>query len=177
MRSRGTAIGWIAAACLAGLLAGCGSGSKAMWEREGQSRRELRKVRADRRLYDGAPPVIPHEVASLGRENCLTCHTPGGMDNAEVIAPPRSHPAWGDCRQCHVEQRTERVIQESTFTPLRWPVQGHRQTGISPPMIPHHVQNREDCAVCHIGGRAHPALRAAHGYRANCRQCHVSMVR
>jgi|GEM_PF-1014524 len=138
---------------------------------------ELLSARNDLRLYDGAPPVIPHEVAGLGRENCANCHTPGAYENADRVGSPRSHPAWGDCRQCHVERRAIASFRSSAFEPLRWPARGHRQTPISPPMIPHHLQNREDCAICHIGAQAPAALRAAHGFRPGCRQCHVAMRR
>jgi len=138
---------------------------------------QLLSARNDLRLYDGAPPVIPHAVSGLGRDNCANCHAPGAYENADRVGSPRSHPAWGDCRQCHVERRAVSTFRPSNFDPLRWPAQGHRQTPISPPMIPHHLQNREDCAVCHIGAQAPTALRAAHGFRAECRQCHVAMRR
>jgi cytochrome c-type protein NapB len=116
-------------------------------------------------------------VVRLGRENCLNCHDASSYDNGERIAWPRPHPPWGDCRQCHVERRETDAFRLSTFEPLRWPAQGTRQSAIAPPTIPHHIQNREDCAMCHIGIQAHPALRAAHGLRSQCRQCHVPGVR
>ena len=136
---------------------------------------QLLSSRNELRLYDGAPPVIPHQVAALGRENCNNCHMPGALDNADRIAPPRSHPAWGDCRQCHVERHTSGAFRPSELEPLRWPANGHRQSALSPPMIPHHLQNRDDCAICHIGAQAPAAIRAAHGFRPECRQCHVAI--
>ncbi len=160
-------------AILGVLLAGCSSASA---EKE-SSRAELLAARRALRAYDGAPPVIPHGVESLGRTECSNCHEPGALDNADRIAPPRSHPAWGDCRQCHVERKTEKVFVENEVSPLWWPVRGARQTSISPPLIPHHIQNRENCAICHIGAQAPAALRAAHGYRPECRQCHAAMQR
>jgi cytochrome c-type protein NapB len=162
------------AVVVAGLFTGCGSPASEAWAERSQPRRELSRIRDERRLYDGAPPVIPHDVAPLGRENCRNCHAPGSYQNGERIASPRSHPAWGDCRQCHIGRHTTAVFRQSAFTPLRWPATGHRQTAIAPPMIPHHIQNREQCAVCHIGAQAHPALRAKHGLRSQCRQCHLA---
>ena len=159
------------------LLAGCSPSPQAAAApaSRDQSLPKLLAARDANRLYDGAPPVIPHQVAELGRENCISCHAPGANTNPDLIGPPRSHPAWGDCRQCHVERTTTAVLVSNEVTPLRWPAKGHRQTAISPPMIPHHLQNREDCAVCHIGEQAPVAIRAAHGYRPECRQCHLAM--
>jgi len=167
----------IFAAVLAGLLAGCSAPAQDQQQatEAGPSRAELLAARQALRLYDGAPPVIPHRVESLGRENCANCHEPGALDNPDRIAPPRTHPAWGDCRQCHVERKTTKVFVNNEVTPLWWPARGARQTPISPPLIPHHIQNRENCALCHIGAQAPAALRAAHGYRPECRQCHVPM--
>ena len=85
-------------------------------------------------------------------------------------------PAWGDCRQCHVEQLASQAFQQSDLAPLWWPASGSRLYPSAPPTIPHHLQNREECAVCHIGQQAPAALRAEHGMRANCVQCHVPML-
>lgn len=138
------------------------------------SRDELLAARRDTRAYDGAPPVIPHEVARRGRENCNSCHTPGATTNPERVGPPRSHPAWGDCRQCHVEIQSTQTLVRSGLEPLWWPAVGARMYASAPPTIPHALQNRQDCEVCHIGSQAPAALRAAHGMRENCRQCHAA---
>jgi len=159
------------------LLCACGSSTPSEWEARGElNRSELVELRAETRAYDGAPPVIPHDVHDLGRENCLGCHRPGSTSNPDRIAPPRSHPAWGDCRQCHAEQQDVPVFRRTSFSPFRDPVRGHRQYAGAPPVTPHSIQNRSDCAVCHIGEQALPALRAAHGPRPNCRQCHASIA-
>jgi cytochrome c-type protein NapB len=48
------------------------------------------------RRRDGAPPPIPHDLASRG--NCLACHMgPGAV--AEIRT---SHPERADCRECHL---------------------------------------------------------------------------
>ena len=164
------------AAAVVLLLAACSSPAPDIWAaRKDVPLQRLLAERNANRFYDGAPPVIPHQVAALGRENCESCHTPGGYENADVIAPPRAHAAWGGCRQCHVERRTTAVYKETTFEPLRYPVRGHRQGPLSPPMIPHNLQNRENCAICHVGEQAPAALRTAHEYRPACRQCHIAM--
>lgn len=46
------------------------------------------------RAYPGAPPTIPH--ASLMRNDCLSCHGPGGHAGLKT-----SHPARQSCTQCH----------------------------------------------------------------------------
>lgn len=158
------------------LLAACGGGGSDLGlyaPDELTSREDLLAARREIRAYDGAPPVIPHEVSKRGRQDCNGCHTPGSTDNAERVGPPRSHPAWGDCRQCHVESVAARPWRENELEPLWWPAYGTRQSEIAPPTIPHMLQNREDCAVCHIGEQAAATLRAGHGLRPNCRQCHV----
>ena len=157
------------------LAAGCGGGSDlGLYDPEGlDSIGALRAARQELRAYDGAPPVIPHEIAGRGREDCNSCHTPGAPTNPERLGPPRSHPAWGDCRQCHVEQIGSGMMASSNLEPLRWPASGSRLYASAPPTIPHSTQNRESCGVCHVGEQAPKALRADHGDRLNCTQCHA----
>jgi hypothetical protein len=64
------------------------------------------KVRAARRAYDGAPPVIPHPPLS---GTCTTCHGSAAVEVPGVgLAPPNPHlktPGLSEksrCRQCHV---------------------------------------------------------------------------
>lgn len=160
---------------LAALAGACGGGSDlglydpARWD----SKEELLAARRELRAYDGAPPVIPHEVAGRGRENCNSCHTPGSVENDQRVGPPRSHPAWGDCRQCHVESHAEAALVHSNLEPLWYPASGSRLYAAAPPTIPHATQNRQLCEVCHIGDQAPAALRASHGMRVNCTQCHA----
>jgi cytochrome c-type protein NapB len=165
----------IGLAMVAILLSACGPGqaqsdlnNPERWE----SRDEFLSSRKELRAYDGAPSVIPHSVTDLGRNNCAGCHTPGASDTV-TIGPARSHPAWENCTQCHVERQTAGSFRASTFEPLWWPAAGTRQREIAPPTIPHHIQNRENSAVCHIGEHAPAVLRAGHGIRPNCSQCHV----
>ncbi len=141
------------------------------------SREQLLTDRAEARAYDGAPPVIPHEVAALGRTNCNGCHAPGNLNNSSRVAPPRSHADWGDCRQCHVEQIVDDPFVASHFEPLRNESEGTQQSAIAPPMIPHSTQGREQCVICHIGDQAPAALRASHEMRPNCQQCHLAAAR
>jgi cytochrome c-type protein NapB len=154
------------------LISGCASSGSSELTRE-----QLLAERAMARAYDGAPPVIPHQVAALGRTNCSGCHEPGAASNSSRIAPPRSHGDWGSCQQCHVEQFVSETFVASHLEPFRDEPEGTQQTAIAPPMIPHSTQGREQCAICHMGEQAPAALRAPHEMRPNCQQCHLEAPR
>lgn len=49
------------------------------------------------RAHPLAPPTIPHKT--FMRENCLSCHGPGGKQPIETPHPYRSQ-----CQQCHVPE-------------------------------------------------------------------------
>jgi len=51
------------------------------------------------RAYQGAPPLIPHDVEAR-KGACLTCHESGLADAPIVPHPTRSF----SCLQCHVGQ-------------------------------------------------------------------------
>ena len=49
----------------------------------------------------GSPPPVPHRLQM--RENCLACHAgPGAVTSLRA-----EHAERGNCRQCHVPQKTE----------------------------------------------------------------------
>jgi len=136
--------------------------------------------RAERRAYDGAPPVIPHRAESA---RCVECH---GAQRIEVpglgFSPPSPHAkelaegALARCRQCHVERRSEKLFAETEFAGLRQDLRhGPRQTELSPPRIPHRVFMRENCAACHTGPAARAAIETPHPERVRCRQCHLEV--
>ncbi len=50
------------------------------------------------RMYDGAPPQIPHSIAGL-QGLCLGCHLEGAQ--GATLVP---HPDRPNCLQCHVPQ-------------------------------------------------------------------------
>lgn len=138
-------------------------------------------ARAGRRAYDGAPPVIPHQP--LGGA-CTTCHTSTGRAVPGVgTAPPNPHlhtPGLGEssnCRQCHVFQRTTDTLVASDFQPFpQDPRKGDRLYIHAPPIVPHSVFMREDCAACHQGVAGRPEIRCTHPERLNCLQCHVPQI-
>lgn len=70
------------------------------------------------RMYDGAPPQIPHSIAGL-EGMCLGCHLEGAQG-----APIVPHPDRPNCRQCHVTQDpSAKPLVKNTFsgTPIRPP--------------------------------------------------------
>jgi cytochrome c-type protein NapB len=140
--------------------------------------------RAERRLYDGAPPVIPHEEQSA---TCTSCHNQEGMSVAGLgFAPPSPHSETAGlgevryCRQCHLFQRVADpgdVFVANTFVGLSQDLRhGRRLNPLAPPVIPHRVFMRENCVACHSGPAAREEIRTSHPERMNCRQCHVEQV-
>lgn len=132
----------------------------------------LREFRSQARAYDGAPPVIPHEVTSDVFRRCLYCHETG-RTIGEMNAPKTPHPELKNCLQCHVEPMGDDTFVANDFIPYRitGSLPGNNPAG--PPRINHRLQLRENCAACHLGERAAPAIRPRHGNRPNCTQCHV----
>ena len=134
-------------------------------------------VRAQRRAYDGSPPVIPHD--SLGA-SCTACHTKGGLVVRDLgVAPASPHVATpgmanSRCEQCHVYQETYRLWVVNGFQGKPQELgAGDRSHPGAPPVLPHPVFMREDCLSCHDGGAAREEIRTSHPERTRCLQCHA----
>lgn len=112
---------------------------------------------------DTPPPAIPHEV-ELTR-NCLGCHS---IPRAQAI---------DNCRQCHVATTPDGV---SLYDTLNWmPWQPARKPVLlpgAPPAIPHDMQMRTDCLVCHTGPTTAVELQVSHPERTECQQCHLPIL-
>ena len=138
-------------------------------------------LRAERRAYDGAPPVVPHEDFGL---TCTECHDREGMEIEGVgYAPPSPHEAtlgmsaMSRCRQCHVFAVTDGVFVANAFTGLRQDLRrGQRLNPLAPPTLPHKAFMRENCTACHAGPAAREEIRTSHPARTRCRQCHVPVT-
>jgi cytochrome c-type protein NapB len=138
----------------------------------------IASIRAQRRAYDGAPPVIPHEDFSV---QCMNCHTQEGLSLPDVgFAPPMPHErtkglsAFSRCRQCHVFKNTDGVFVASTFEGLPQDLRhGDRLHPLAPPVMPHRVFMRENCWACHTGPAAREEIRCSHPERPRCLQCHL----
>ncbi len=134
--------------------------------------------RASLRAYDGAPPRIPHPIATYGPLECVACHR-DGIRVGEHVAAPMSHRELASCTQCHVpdegEMPGERLgggpPEDSAFAGLASPERGPRAWPGAPPQIPHTTEMRERCDSCH--GVWAGALRTTHPWRQSCTQCHA----
>ncbi len=126
--------------------------------------------RARNRAYDGAPPTVPHPIASLSAASCLACHGEG-MKVGDRVATKMSHAHLSNCTQCHVEQADQTV--ENFFLGVGRAGPGERANPGAPPTIPHHLWMREDCMSCH-GLVARPGIRTTHPWLSNCMQCHAA---
>ncbi len=134
--------------------------------------------RAERRLYDGAPPVIPHEDPGM---ECIQCHNATGVSVPGLgFAPATPHEltegmsAMSRCRQCHVFRTEDAVFVANRFVGLAQDLRrGSRLYPGAPPVIPHSLQMRENCQACHTGPAAREEIRTSHPERARCEQCHV----
>ena len=138
-------------------------------------------VRALRRAYDGAPPVIAHKPFGAA---CVNCHTMEGISVPNVgFAPPSPHKLTKGmagttyCTQCHVWKLSNDLFRENTFVGLPQDLRHGKAAMLgSPPVIPHAIQMRENCIACHVGPGAVAVIRVEHPMRGNCRQCHLPMV-
>jgi cytochrome c-type protein NapB len=147
---------------------GCSAGTGTAPERQA-----YRRVQ---RAYDGAPPVIPHAIVSLQRQDCLNCHREGMRLAGGELAPRTPHPELVNCRQCHVEQiGHDEGLARNRFEGLRYPGHGARAYAGAPPTIPHATASRRNCLGCHgeLGGSP---IRTPHPDRVNCVQCHVTQA-
>ena len=154
------------------LLAGCFGGDPSS-----EVAKSSPDVRAERRAFDGAPPVIPHERFD---SPCVSCHDEEGVMVAAVgFSPPSPHAATlgladGRCRQCHVERLSEELFRANSFQGLPQDLRaGDRQHLAAPPVMPHSVFLRENCLACHSGPAAREAIRTSHPERTRCSQCHL----
>ncbi|NUO83151.1 hypothetical protein HUU05_24025 [candidate division KSB1 bacterium] len=125
--------------------------------------------RADLRMYEGAPPVMPH---ALRNRACLDCHA-NGMITEGKQAPITPHPQFANCQQCHVPQQNVALFRENAFQRAVKPAALPKANPSGPPLIPHRVFMRENCLVCHNDPARKEVVQTTHPERANCRQCHV----
>lgn len=139
------------------------------------------EVRAGRRLFDGAPPTIPHDNFGVA---CSSCHDAGGIAVGGLgFAPPSPHDGTGEagatqrCRQCHVFVEGSGLFAPNHFAGLEQDLRpGGRLYPGAPPTIPHKIFMRENCLACHAGPGAREGIVTSHPERARCRQCHVPVT-
>jgi cytochrome c-type protein NapB len=161
------------AGVLLALVAACGSSEPQAVVKSPAS------VRALRRAFDGAPPVIAHK--NLGM-SCTQCHNATGLEVGGLgYAPASPHEqtaglsSLSNCRQCHVFKQTEELFVQNEFVGLRQDLRkGERLNPLAPPVRPHAAFMRENCQACHTGPGAREEIRCPHPERTRCIQCHVA---
>lgn len=147
-------------------------------ELDEEARRAALARRAERRAYEGAPPRIPHPIAQIHPQVCVTCHEQG-LEVAGRIAPPMSHELHASCTQCHVtmdgpmpgDPLAAGPPVENSFEGMGPPGDGPRAWPGAPPQIPHRTFMRERCESCH--GVWALAVPTTHPWRQSCTQCHA----
>lgn len=132
------------------------------------------RFRSTRRAFNGAPPVIPHEIMQRETEDCLGCHEDGGDLDGDLV-PKISHRHLVNCLQCHAPV-AETVLgppaaMENSFEGLPEPLGGDRAWQGAPPTIPHTTRMRSDCLSCH-GEFGRKGIQTPHPERKSCLQCH-----
>jgi cytochrome c-type protein NapB len=137
--------------------------------------------RKSRRLYDGAPPTVPHAISQDNSASCLSCHGAANTLIAGKLAPKMSHQSLTNCTQCHVPQRGLSpevlnpglgLVSANAFAGFVSAGHGSRAYPAAPPTIPHSTWMRTDCMSCHRPGRV-SAIRTSHPDRQSCTQCHA----
>ncbi len=135
------------------------------------------RIRASRRAYNGAPPIIPHAVQSTTDAACYACHS-NGTQMAGLKASVMSHQFLANCTQCHASppptpfQNIDSEVATS-FVGLPAPHEGRRAYPGAPPTIPHSQWMRENCLACHGGPNGWAGMESTHPWRTNCTQCHA----
>jgi len=141
-----------------------------------EMRRVLLATRAERRAFDGAPPVVPHPIDQVGTAGCLACHEHGYYVGKQRFAPMMSHIYMPNCTQCHVESQSRDlapfVLAGNSFEGKAAPVRGQRAWMGAPPTVPHTTLMRDNCLSCHGPMGASP-IQTTHPWRVNCLQCHA----
>jgi cytochrome c-type protein NapB len=165
-------------------------------------RRDFRTYRF-LRAFPGAPPRIPHALGpeEFRSAGCRTCHQRGGYSaRFAAYVPVTPHPERGICLQCHAGEDSlmgvevpvdnpkarcpqchgpsggrPRADASLTWPTSVWPLLPPRMADGAPPPIPHDLQFRENCLVCHSGPSAVAEIRMNHPPWPSCRQCHAAL--
>lgn len=174
------AAGFLVSLLLALLVTGCSkepSSAQVAVPGHSDASKSSAAVRAARRAFAGAPPVIPHAPRGTA---CVSCHSAAGMAvEGFGFAPPNPHGeaqagAMSRCVQCHVYQQETEPFAKSRFAGLaRDASNSDRAHAAAPPTIPHPLQLRQNCLACHDGPAAREEVRCSHPERSRCTQCHV----
>lgn len=134
--------------------------------------------RGELRAFDGAPPVVPHDITQRNFPSCVACHVDGLVIEGRT-APAMSHELMANCTQCHVVSEGpvpgDAVAggppSTTAFRGIGRSGRGDRAWVGAPPTIPHTTHLRDRCDSCH--GVLATGLRTSHACQQNCQQCHT----
>ena len=132
----------------------------------------------------GGPPAIPHSLD--GRDNCLACHATGGIkpypadhegrtvDQCQMCHQPASDAAPAATEAPASATPVATAVQEATPEPTATTA-AQESTGI--PGVPHPLEGRDDCVLCHGENGVKP-FPADHTGRTSdmCLQCHLPVA-
>jgi nitrate/TMAO reductase-like tetraheme cytochrome c subunit len=133
------------------------------WVYAGLNAPRIRELSAPpRQPGTGVPGQVPHPIAPT--TNCTICHGPEG-----VLPYPDGHESFdlALCTQCHQPIATEAEPGAEA------PAAAETPAADGPPTIPHPVDGRENCLLCH-GEDAFMPYPANHVGRpvTSCQTCH-----
>ena len=130
--------------------------------------------RNQNRAFHTAPPIVPHEIED--EDACLDCHAEHMEIEDGVYANATPHPHLSQCVQCHpgsspaFGEYDDPV--ESEFAGLEFPNIEQADDNVTPPVIPHGLNLRDNCTVCHSADHPVKELRCDHLERTQCMTCH-----
>lgn len=165
-----------------------------------EDRTECQSCHGKHEPWEEPPPTVPHTME--GRTECLTCHGPEEIRGLELPHIPHSLEGREDCLECHnsgaikpfpadhvgrksvscqiCHQPAEVKIAVPvasapvTLSPEPEPEKNPEtaETGDGPARIPHDLEGREDCLMCHSAGDL--AVPEDHSGRTSdtCTGCH-----
>jgi hypothetical protein len=122
------------------------------------------------------PPSTPHFGA-----NCDVCHQPIGWNESAdpfvSAASAMAHPLAGNepCLRCHDEGGLVPRPEDHLGRPQETCVACHEE-GAAAPAVPHEVEGREECLMCHaVDSPVKPAPEDHEGrLEDQCLACHIS---
>lgn len=133
------------------------------------------------------PPEVPHTLE--GRTECLSCHGPQELRGAKLPRIPHTLEGRTNCLMCHntgaikpfPEDHAGRTSITCTTchrpaeTPASIPAPAPSPTPVeTPTVIPHSLEGRDDCLICHAGGDYSVPTNHVGHTSETCLSCHQS---
>jgi hypothetical protein len=117
-------------------------------------------------------PRIPHQLEGMGE--CTMCHSENPPPGFTAMPPSHATFSVDICQSCHQPEEAEAGGEEAVEPTPEPPAPAEGEPAAQPPAIPHELEGRENCLMCHDPeGQVKPAP-ADHVGRAveTCQMCH-----